>query len=228
MNEVERAWLAAVIDGEGSIFINKLVRGPAAGSRRGFVYVPAISLSSSNEWFARKVRETIGKGSVSFIEEKRLDWKDKWYYSGSTSVLRGLLPQLLPYLLIKRQVCERMLQYLALIDSNPINGPMGIPRGYYENLDSLYSAVKESNEKGKDVPNELLTAMLQEPKSRKNRGRGGRATDCRMMTLGERSWLAAVIDGEGSVFLSKVTDPHTGEASSIVLKWKSAIRIGPF
>jgi hypothetical protein len=207
LNGVEKLWLAGVIDGEGSIFIAKVTGKSVAKRRRGFSYAPAISLSSSNEAFVRKVKEVIGSGSVNFFEEKRLDWKDKWCYRGSSQVLRGLLPQLVPHLLIKREAAERMLQYLDFIDENPIDGPMEIPSGYYAKVDSLYLALKETNEKGKDVSAEVLTAMLSLPKSLKNRGRGGRATDCRKMTEGESIWLAGVVDGEGSVFLSKVMHP---------------------
>jgi hypothetical protein len=207
LNDIEWMWLAGVIDGEGSIYIVKLTRGLAAKGRRGFSYIAVISLSSSSEEFARKVREIIGKGSVNFTEEKRLNWKEKWYYRCGGLVVRGLLPQLLPHLLIKREVAEKMLQYLAFVDANPIDGRMAIPQGYYERLDSLYLAVKESNEKGKDVSAEVLATMLALPKSLKNRGRGSRAVDCRQMTEAESAWLAGVIDGEGSIFLSKVTHP---------------------
>lgn len=155
----------------------------------------------------RKVKEIIGKGSVNFIEEKRLNWKDKWCYRCGGLVVRGLLPQLVTHLLIKRQVAERMLQYLAFVDANPLDGPVAIGPGYYEKVDSLYLSVKESNEKGKDVPPEVLEEMLALPKSLKNRGRGGRATECRTLAEEEIVWLAGVIDGEGSIFLSKVVDP---------------------
>ena len=207
LSETERNWLAGVIDGEGSIFIVKLTRGLAAKGRRGFSYIPVISLCSTSETFVRKVRETVGRGAVNLTEEKRLNWKDKWYYRCGGLVVRGLLPQLLPHLLIKREVAERMLQYLAFVDANSIDGRMAIPPGYYERLDSLYLAVKESNEKGKEVPAEVLAMMLALPKSLKDRGRGSRAVDCRQMTKGESNWLAGVVDGEGSVFLSKVTHP---------------------
>ena len=207
LNETEMAWLAGVIDGEGSIFLVKLLGGLASKSRRGFIYVPAISLSSSSEAFARKVKEIIGKGSVNFIEEKRLNWKDRWCYRCGGLVVRGLLPQLVPHLLIKREVAERMLQYLAFVDAHPIDGPVAIGEGYYEKVDSLYLAVKGSNEKGKDVSPEVLEEMLALPKSLKNRGRGDRATECRILTEEEIVWLAGVMDGEGAIFLSKVVHP---------------------
>ena len=204
LSAVEGQWLAGVIDGEGSIFITKLNRGSAAKGRRGFAYVPAINLSNSNEEFARKVREVIGRGSVNFQKETRLDWKDRWCYRGAGMVLRGLLPQLVPHLLIKKEAAERMLEYLAYVDANPIIGVMEVPAGYYEKADSLYMALKRTNEKGRDPSPETMAAMLALPKSLKNRGRGGRATDTRTLTKEESSWLAGVIDGEGSIFLSKV------------------------
>jgi hypothetical protein len=208
LNAIEKAWLAGVIDGDGSIFISKITGGNAVSKyRRGFAYVAMLSLDSANEAFPKKVLQVIGKGSVNFVEEKRLNWKDRWCYRGNGLVLRGLLPQLLPQLLIKREVSERMLEYLAFIDANPIDGPMKIPQGHHEKQDFLYSAVKLANEKGRDVSPELLNVLLSQPKGLRNRRQGERSTDCRELTEEEKAWLAGAIDGEGSIFLSKVRNP---------------------
>ncbi len=208
LSEVEKAWLAGVIDGEGSIFLSKLSHG-SWEYRRGFIYVAALSLSNSNEAFVRKIREIIGKGAVNLVKEDRLDWKDKWMYRGTGLTLRGLLPQLLSHLVIKRELAERMLEYLSFVDANPIDGSRKqIPTGYYERLDSLYLAVKRLNEKGKSTSPRLLEELLSQPTSLNNRGRGERATECRQMNEEEKAWLAGVIDGEGSIFLSKVVHPN--------------------
>jgi hypothetical protein len=61
-----------VIDGEGSIYISKV---KAIHSRRGFVYMPYLSMSNSNFDFVTRVREVIGKGYVGTKKEKRFDWK---------------------------------------------------------------------------------------------------------------------------------------------------------
>jgi|GEM_PF-1581379 hypothetical protein len=205
LNELEKSWLAGVIDGEGSIFLSKLTQGNWT-YRRGFIYVASMSLSNSNEAFLRKVQEIIGKGSVNFCAEDREGWKDRWLYRCAGRVLRGLLPQLVPHLLIKKRNAEIMLQYLSFVDANPMDGRRRvIPAGYYETLDSLYLAIKKLNEKGRDT--EPIEALLSQPSSLKRRGRGDRSTDCREMTDEECAWLAGVIDGEGSIFISKVTHP---------------------
>jgi hypothetical protein len=156
---VEKAWLAGVIDGEGSIFISKVVVR-SGYSRRGFFYRAFLSVSNSNEDFVRRIREVIGMGYVGLTIERRRDWKDKWEYKGSPSVLRAILPQILPYLVIKEEVAKKMLSYLEFIESNPIDGSMKIPEGYHEKLDSLYLGVKRSNEKGRDLPRRPISSRI--------------------------------------------------------------------
>jgi hypothetical protein len=133
-------------------------------------------------------------------------WKDKWQYKGSGIVLRKILPQILPYLTVKKVVAEAMLRYLEFIDENPIDGPKIPPPGYDDHLDSVYTEVKRLNAKGRGV---VLDKVTSAPWGPKHRGRGGRATECRTLSEAEKAWLAGVIDGEGSIFLSKVENKKT-------------------
>lgn len=197
LSEIEKAWLAGVIDGEGSIYISKV---NSEIGRRGFYYKAFLAISNSNEDFVRRIREVIGGGFVGLTREERRDWKDKWEYKGSPSVLRGILPQVLPFLIIKREVAKEMLDYLDFIESNPIDGAMDLPDGYHEKVDSLYRAVKHLNEKGRDLPAHQLHVAPFNPNNRKP---GNRSRDCRQMSEMERAWLAGVIDGEGAILLAK-------------------------
>jgi hypothetical protein len=142
---------------------------------------------------------------VNLCKQKNQEWKDKWQYNGASGVLRGILPQILPLLLIKKEVAMKMLEFLSFVGANPIDGTMEVPSGHDEKVDSLYWAVKRLNQKGKDPPaNELMLASR--PFNPNDRKPGNRARTCRQMADSERAWLAGVIDGEGSVFLSKVFD----------------------
>jgi len=202
LSPVERAWLAGVIDGEGSIYISKVI---AIHSKRGFVYMPYLSVSNSNYDFVAKVRETIGRGYVGTKKEKRFDWKDGCEYKGSGSVLRGILPQILPHLLIKKEVARRMLEFLRYVEANSVDGLEEFPPGYNESVETLYWRVKELNQKGKDLPEEEL-ALAVAPFNPNKRRPGNRTKNCRQLDELERAWLAGVVDGEGSIFLSKVVD----------------------
>ncbi len=201
LSPVERAWLAGVIDGEGSIFISRVLV-KSGYSRRGFFYKAFLSVSNSNEDLVRRVREVIGAGYVGVTIERRRDWKDKWEYKGSPSVLRSILPQILPYLVIKEEVAKKMLSYLEFIESNPIDGSMKVPPGYHETVDSLYLGVKKLNEKGRDLRDDEL-ALASRPVNLNNRKPGNRSTACRQMSEIECGWAAGVIDGEGSILLCK-------------------------
>ncbi len=202
LSELEKAWLAGVIDGEGSIFVAK-VKG--AQHRRGFIYVPLLKIDNSNRAFVNKIQDMIGKGSVHFVEENRSGWKDRWEYNGSSHVLRELLPQLLPYLLVKREVAQRMLEYLSFIDANPMGGSRRrIPSGYYDRLDHLYSVIKLLNEKGKNSSTALSQTLSAQSFNPNKRGPGSRTSNCRQLSEEEKAWLGGIINGEGSIFLSKV------------------------
>ncbi len=89
-------------------------------------------MANSNKSFLDQVRDVIGKGSVDLDKEKNPQWKDKWQYSGSSLVLRGLLPQILPHLVIKREVAKRMLEYLSFVEANPLRGHMQVPPTFDE------------------------------------------------------------------------------------------------
>jgi branched-subunit amino acid transport protein AzlD len=204
LTEIEAAWLAGVVDGEGSILIGRIA--PKRGHyRRGFYYRANLEIANSNELFLRRVLELIGKGSVALNKEKNPRWKDKWQYTGTSNVLKIILPQVLPYLVVKKKVAEKMLEYLAFVDANPIDGPMQVPIGFDEKRDTLYLEIKKLNKRGPGSTSDSGESTPL-PEIRKARGRGVRATNCRTLREAEKAWLAAIIDGEGTITLVKRID----------------------
>jgi hypothetical protein len=201
LTEVERAWLAGVIDGEGSILIAKITP-ETAYRRRGFYYSARLEIANSNNTFLQRVMELIGKGSTSSTKEKHPNWKDKWQYTGYTSVLKAILPQILPYLIVKKRVAEKVLEYIDFVEANQVDGPMEVPDGLYEKIDTLYYEIKKLNERG---PNSTRDSgdTVSLPHFPKPRRTGHRAKNCRSLSETEKAWLAAIIDGEGTITLSK-------------------------
>src|SRR2546428_6650548 len=142
LGEVEKAWLAGVIDREGSIFLSK-VSGPE--HRRGFFYHPQIGVSNSNRSFVVRVQQVISEGTVHLAKRGMKGLKARWEYNATAGVLRAILRQILPYTIVKRKQTEKMIEYFNYIDENPIFGRTMVERSYYENLDSLYSIIKKLN-----------------------------------------------------------------------------------
>jgi len=145
---MEKAWLAGVIDGEGSIFLSKVVH-PAY--RSGFFYRPQLLVSNSNRPFLVRVMETIGEGTVNRAKKGDGHPKTRWEHQGAAGVLRVMLPQIVPLLIVKRTTAEKMLEYFEYIHGeNSILRKKSVPPpGYYEKFDSLYFVIKKLNEKGK-------------------------------------------------------------------------------
>ncbi len=147
LNEIERAWLAAIIDGEGSIM---LLKRRDSRSRRGFIYVPTLLISNTNKAVLVRAWELIGEGGVYPAKKETLLWKMKWLYNGSAGVMRLILPQILPYLIVKKGQAKKTLEYLAYIKANRIVGYRKVPDPeYYRNLDLFYAEIRVLNHKGR-------------------------------------------------------------------------------
>lgn len=202
LTAIEAAWLAGIIDGEGSIYISKV---KARHVKRGFIYAPYLGVANTGRALVVKVREIIGAGYVGRRKEDRHNWSDLHEYKGSASVLRGILPQILPYLVIKEDVAKKMLEFLAFVEVNSPDGQGSSP-SYDAIVESLFLNVKRLNQKGKDLSRADL-AVASVPFNLNKRKPGQRVKKCRKLSQTERAWLAGVIDGEGSIFISLAANP---------------------
>lgn len=95
--------------------------------------------------------EIIGEGTVHLARRGDERTKTRWEYNATAGVLRKVLPQIVGYLIVKREMAEKTIEYFDYVDVNPIYGRRPIPPGYYERLDELYWIIKKLNEKGKPV-----------------------------------------------------------------------------
>ncbi len=109
--ETEKAWLAAAIDGEGSIGFYDFGR---EGRR------VSITISNTNEPFIRRVKEIVGCGGSITRTAFASDHKGRkpiYHYNlkGSARCYK-LLKQITPFLIIKREKAEKII---VEIDSHP-------------------------------------------------------------------------------------------------------------
>lgn len=106
----ELAYLAAYIDGEGFIGLVK----PKEGSRgaTGHLLYARMSITSTHPDFV-SICESYDLGKVYFVPSKKRNHKDRhdWYIRSNE--MKWLLPQLVPYLRLKRTQAELMLNYFS-------------------------------------------------------------------------------------------------------------------
>ncbi len=122
MAEPEKAWLAAAIDGEGTICFYKNNEG-----RRIIV-----SIGNSVKDFVQKAKEITGVGNICCFEKKTgiacLNGKKRkpiyyWRISGCNLGLQ-LIPKILPYLIIKKQKAEFLINEFDLMPPSSWNNPI--------------------------------------------------------------------------------------------------------
>jgi hypothetical protein len=126
-------------------------RRPSADSIRGFFYLPQLEISNSNRSFLIRIAEIVGEGTVHRNKRGNESTKTRWAYIASAGVLRAVLPQILPYMIVKRERAKKLLGYFEFIDAHPLWGLKQIDPGYHEILDSFYLALKKLNGKGKQA-----------------------------------------------------------------------------
>ena len=140
MTETDYAWLAGIVDGEGSFVIS---RTRVQENRVGFSYRGAMNISNTSEEMMKHILKITGVGNLTRLPESRFDWKDRFNYNASAGAVRVLLPKIMPYLVLKRPQAEVMTEFLGLI------GGQGCKVAYDGRIDFLYQKMRALNMKGK-------------------------------------------------------------------------------
>ena len=104
LSEIERAWLAAALDGEGNIiFVSRKKQ-----------HVTQVRIVNTDLRFLNRVKDITGTGRIK--EKKRLYSKPNWkkcfeWHLYSLESCSLLLKQLLPYLIIKADIAKQVILF---------------------------------------------------------------------------------------------------------------------
>lgn len=104
--ETDLAWLAGIIDGEGSVQITKCKRNYKTGSS-WFVYTFRIHIYNTDNLIIKKASEILQNNSISFRiyikkDFKITQWNKKTYYYiqiQRKQDLKNILEKIIPYLI---------------------------------------------------------------------------------------------------------------------------------
>jgi hypothetical protein len=141
LSNEDKAWLAGVMDGEGSIYIHKR---NAKKRKRGYDFIPTVSIWNTNKKFILYIKNLIGLGYVFKTTEYRKNWKDKYGYLLNYDAIQLLLPLIKDKLIIKKRNAELMIRFLACLKKKINKGE------YRKEIIDMYLQMKSYNKKGKD------------------------------------------------------------------------------
>jgi hypothetical protein len=114
--ETEWAYLAGLIDGEG--YMNILLHTSPSGRKAGRGYARDFVLTICNTSISllKEMQEKIGFGWICEHKRKRTDaGVNTFTLRFSHNNLRGILPKIIPYLILKKEPAKIMLESLTLI-----------------------------------------------------------------------------------------------------------------
>ena len=102
MNELDKAYLAGVVDSEGSIMLT---------NRSGLSV--QVQITQVNEPWLETLRAIFGKGRIIKVQNRNTEWSDKWvwYLAGKNAV--ELLQACLPYMKLKGAEAELVIEAYA-------------------------------------------------------------------------------------------------------------------
>ena len=142
--EWARGWLAGLIDGEGTITVERRKRD------NKYNYQPQIIINNTSLELLNKIKEVVGCGTIlkhsPSYTKKHPNWNPVWRLEikGSFAVYT-LLKQIYPYLIVKRRhaeivmkICEENIR--AYLTNKPAN---------LEYLEELTRELKQMTKRGR-------------------------------------------------------------------------------
>jgi hypothetical protein len=114
LSEIDCAYIAGIIDGEGSIMLSMINRGKTRA--------PVISVSSADRELLDWLQATTGIGHISSKPARKESHRDSWDWKASHNAALDLLEVVLPYLRIARKRIRAQLLVTEYKTLTPRNG----------------------------------------------------------------------------------------------------------
>lgn len=105
-SETDKAWLAAMIDGEGSLFIQKRHAGREAYGgylRKTDTFSPGLSVCNTDRLIVERCQQITGIGSIMERNRGKAHWQNTFDWRIMANQARDIVREVYPYLVAKRQ-----------------------------------------------------------------------------------------------------------------------------
>lgn len=166
MTEVERAYTAGILDGEGWIGIVAEVLNGKDGSRRSHRFGVGVAVSMTDTGAIEYIQRVSGAGCIN-AERRDGDHKDTNKWRCQRTKVKALLEEVLPYLRVKQRQASLVIRFLELQDWGKANGHKGLALSDVPAALAIYQQVRELNRKGKEEKEiELLEFGVRDGKPR--------------------------------------------------------------
>lgn len=141
LTETEAAWLAGFIDADGCLLIHKRICEYSVKYQAKVTVVGAVSE------MIYKCYNIAGGGHVRIRKKRKEHWKDQYIWEAGPSTLRGLLPQIFPYL-CKKEQAKHLMECMELVKcrGRVFGGEYGsksLDEDQFKRLEQMFENVKK-------------------------------------------------------------------------------------
>jgi hypothetical protein len=109
------AWLAGIIDSDGSIFLTK---EPRLELPRKFSWRANIFITNTYKQFITFIHELFKVGNIQTYNNKQPHHRQAYRLRFQANAMRQILPKIYPYLIVKHKQAELMIEALNLLYEN--------------------------------------------------------------------------------------------------------------
>lgn len=142
---VALAYVAGIIDGEGTVFISK---GKPAKDRISASYVACVRVGNTDKRLIDFLYATFGEGGVHSRVMPSDKWKTCWMWATTGPAAGRVARAVRPYLVLKRQQVDLLLEFLDGFKSFELNGRNGVSEEELIRRETLRQKIRELNRKG--------------------------------------------------------------------------------
>ena len=141
LSVAEAAYIAAFIDGEGTISIRKEERKSMTG---GYRYNSVVEMNNTDVGVMQYLRSIIGPARYYIFKQQKDNCKTCYRFTVPPNVQRWLLETIFPYLIIKKRQAEIVMVFLGILGKKEY----GKIDGNLDRREELYQEIHGLNHRG--------------------------------------------------------------------------------
>ncbi len=149
--ETDYAYLAGIVDGEGTISIHRNVT-----RRKGRIYLayqPQLTISNTDLPMLESLHVRFGGHIMKVSAPAKKHWKQGYLLCFRREEMVVLLPRVIPYLIGKRRKAEMLLEYMNTRTKGVSTGEdgrfVGIP--LTDRLKQIIAEIRKNNKRGPPI-----------------------------------------------------------------------------
>ena len=107
MNKKELAYLAGIVDGEGTISVT-------SDKASGCLFATYLSIANTSCKLLETIKKWVGAGCIQPKKGAKVYYKTCYVYTLRGDTLRKLLPELVPFLVVKKEQAKLLIKLMSL------------------------------------------------------------------------------------------------------------------